>query len=90
MDGRSDKYFVAAYKGMYEELKAKGFKPTTNVTDKDCSEVVQDYINSQNESWPLVEPNNEQVNAVEQAIQTFKNDFIPGLSSVNTDFPLQL
>ena len=68
MKGRSDECFVTAYKEMYEELEAKGFKHTLNITDNECSKAVQTYINLLNVSWTLVEPNNQQVNAAEQAI----------------------
>ena len=37
-----------------------------------------------------MEPSNHRVNAAERAIQTFKNHFISGLSSSDTDWPLQL
>ena len=37
---RSDDSFVAAYKEMYEDLEARGFKPTLNVTDNECSKAV--------------------------------------------------
>ena len=90
MKNRSDESFVAAYKDIYEYLESKGFKPTLNVTDNECSKAVQDYINSQKVDWQLVEPNNHRVNAAERAIQTFKNHFISGLCSVDKLFPLQL
>ena len=48
MKSRSDVYFVAAYKEMYEEFEAKGFKPTLNMTGNECSKAVQNYIISQN------------------------------------------
>ena len=86
----SDESFVAAHKEMYEELEAKGFNPTLNVTDNEYSKAVQNYINSQNVSWQLVEPNNHWVNTSKRSIQTFKNHFISGLCSVNACFPLQL
>ena len=60
---RSDESFVAAYKEMYKELEAKGFKPTLNVTDNKCSKVVKNYIASTNVGYLLVEPDNHHVNA---------------------------
>jgi hypothetical protein len=38
----------------------------------------------------LVEPHNHQVNAAEQAIQTFKDAFIAALATTDSDFSLQL
>ena len=37
---RSNESFVEAYKDMYEELEGRGFKPTLNVTDNECSKTV--------------------------------------------------
>ena len=90
MKSRSDECFVAAYKDMYEYLESRGFKPKLNVMDNECSKAVQKYIDSQNVSWQLVEPDNHRVNAAEKAIQTFKNHFLAGLASVDAGFPLQL
>ena len=90
MKSRSDESFIEAYKEMYKELDTKGFKPTLNVTDNECSKAVQNYITSQNVGYLLVEPNNHRVNAAKRAIQTFKNHFISGLCSVNDGFMLQL
>ena len=89
MKSRSNESFVEAYREMYEELKSKGFKPTLNVTDNECSKVVRNYITSQNVDYLLVEPNNHRANAAKRAIQTFKNHFISGRSSVSTGFPIQ-
>jgi hypothetical protein len=38
----------------------------------------------------LVEPHNHRMNAVERAIQTFKDAFIPALTTTDSEFPLQL
>ena len=46
MKNKSDDSFVEAYKEMYEDLKARGFKPTLNVTDNKC-------VLKQNKSIPL-------------------------------------
>ena len=79
MKSRSDESFVEAYREMYEELKAKGFKPTLNVTDNECSKEVQEYITSLNVHYLLVKPNKHRANAAKRAIQIFKNHFISGL-----------
>ena len=71
MKSRTDKSFVKAYKEMYEDPEARGFKPTLNVTDNECSKAVQNYITSQNVNYQLVEPDNHHANASERAIQTF-------------------
>ena len=90
MTNRPDESFVPAYKEISEYLGTKGFKPTLNVTDIECSKAVQNYINSQGVAWQLVEPDNHQVHVAERAIQTFKTHFISGLCSVDKNFWLQL
>ncbi len=90
MKSRSDACMVAAYKEVYEYLESVGQKPTLNVTDNEASKAVQNYIQSKNVDWQLVEPDNHRVNAAERAIQTFKNHFLAGLATVDKAFPLQL
>ena len=51
MTKRSDESFVQAYKEINEYVGTKGFKPTLNVTDSECSKAVQNYINSQGVAW---------------------------------------
>ena len=46
MKNRSDESFVEAHKEMFEELEAKGFKPTLNISDNELSKTVQKYITS--------------------------------------------
>ena len=44
MKSRTDESYVEAYKEMYEELEANGFKPTLNGTDNERSKAIQNYI----------------------------------------------
>ena len=90
MKSHNDQCMVAAYKDIYNHLAEAGHKPKLNVTDKECSKAIQNYIMSQNVDWQLVEPDNHKINAAERAIQTFKNYFLVGLASVDAGFPLQL
>ena len=54
MKNRSDESFVEAYREMYEELEARGFKPKLNVIDNESSKAVQRYITSQNVHYLVV------------------------------------
>ena len=40
--------------------------------------------------WKIVEPENHQVDAEERSIQTFKNNFIGGLCTTESDWQVQL
>ena len=90
MKDRSNKSFLASYKDVYEYLEGRGYKPTLNVTDNEFSKAVQNYVSSQDVNWKLVETDNHQVNAAERAIQTFKNNFISGLCTIDPIYHLQL
>ena len=65
----------------------RGFKPIFNIIDNVASEAITVYLREENIKVQLVEPHNNQVNASERAIQTFKNNFIAGLSIVDEKFP---
>jgi hypothetical protein len=81
---------ITAFDSIFTELKNKGFKPQLNITDNQAVAALKDYLAKEQCAWQFVEPNNHRVNAAERAIQTFKNHFISGLCTTDTDFPLQL
>ena len=87
---RSDASMVEAYQDVYKYLEDRGFKPQFNVTDNKCSKAIKDFLKQQQATIQIVEPDNHRVNAAERAIQTFKNHFIAGLSTVDKNFPMQL
>ena len=68
LKSRTDECMVTAYKEIYKYLNEKGFKPTLNVTDNECSKSLQNYMLSQNVDWQMVEPDNHRVNAAKRAI----------------------
>ena len=59
--------------------------------DNECSKVIKTFIgNENNATLQFVEPHKHRVNAAERSIQTFKNNFVSGLCTVNKLFPMQL
>jgi hypothetical protein len=80
---------VTAFTEVITTLKARGYHPTLNVMDNECSAAVEKYIRSVNISI-LVPPHNHRVNAAERAITTFKEHFIAALATVDMHCPLQL
>jgi hypothetical protein len=53
-----------------------------------ATKTIQTYLEANDINiLQLVEPHNHRVNAAEQAIQTFKNHMIAGLSTCNEQFP---
>ena len=86
----TDKSIIEAFNTVFTDLKERGYKPTFNVTDNQATRPLKEYLKQEDCKWQFVEPHNHRVNAAERAIQTFKNHFIRGLCSTDTDWPLQL
>ena len=85
-----DETIITAFTEVFKESVEKGYTPTFNVTDNQATTPIKAFLKKKNCNWQFVEPSNHRVNAAERAIQTFKNHFISGLSSTDTDWPLQL
>ena len=75
---------------MRKLLSSRGLTPRTHVLDNECSKVLKEYIEEENETFQLVPPNLHRRNAAERAMQTFKNHFIAGIVSTHNDFPLHV
>ena len=71
-------------------LTSRGLKPKLHILDNECSETFISFMLSVDENYQLVPPHIHRRNAVEISIQTFKNYFIAGLSSVHKLFPMHL
>eukprot|EP00804_Cyclotella_cryptica_P011139 CCRYP_020834-RA/>CCRYP_020834-RA protein AED:0.37 eAED:0.22 QI:0/0/0/0.66/1/1/3/0/880 len=85
-----DETIIKAFDKVFQDLKSKGFKPMFNVTDNQAATPIKNCLRNENTTWQFVEPNNHRVNAAERAIQTYKNHFICGLCTTDSDWPLQL
>ena len=75
---------------MRKLLCSRGLTPRMHVLDNECSKVLKEYIEEENETFQLVPPHLHQRNVAERAIQTFKNHFIAGMVSTHKDSPLHL
>ncbi len=86
LDNRS---IYKAYKELFENLEAKGYKPKMNIMDNQATKYINKFPTAK-DCLQVVEPHNHWVNAAERAIQTFKDAFIAALASTDSEFPLQL
>ena len=86
----TDETIIKAFRQVFEELETKGYTPTFDVTDNQATTPIKEFLKKKHCKWQFVEPANYRVNAAERAIQTFKNHFISGLSSTDSEWPLQL
>ena len=76
------------YMSLYEMLKARGNAPKTFILDNETSSLLLNAFEKENLQYQLVPPHMHRRNAAEKAIQTWKQHFISGLSSVHPQFPL--
>jgi hypothetical protein len=79
-----------AYKKYFQDLTAKGFKPKLNVMDNQATKHIKKFLTKNNCKLQVIKPHNQQVNATERVIRTFKAAFFAALATTNSDFPLQL
>jgi hypothetical protein len=90
MKSRSDTEAIRAYTKIYDELTAKGLKPTFQTMDNEASTALKHFLHSKDIECQLVAPHVHQQNAAERVIQTFKNNFITMPCSTDKQFPIHL
>jgi hypothetical protein len=82
--------WVKAYDHIHQELTIKGFRPKLQTLDNEASSALKNFFTANDVEYQLVPPHCHRRNAAERAIQTFKEHFVAGLSSVDPTFPLHL
>jgi hypothetical protein len=90
MKYRSASEWVKAYDHIHKELTAKCFKLKLQTLDNEASAALKHFFTANGVEYQLVPPHCHRRNAAERAIQTFKEQFVAGLSSVDPTFPLHL
>jgi hypothetical protein len=91
MKSSSASEWLKSYGHIHQELTPRGFKPKIQTLDNDASSALKIFFFTENDvQYQLVPPHRHRRNAAEQAIRTFKENFVSGLASVGPDFPLHL
>jgi hypothetical protein len=90
MKSRSASEWVKAYDTIHQEFTIKGFKPKLQTLDNETSTALKNFFTVNDIAYQLVPPHFHRRNAAERAIQTFKQHFVAGLSSVDPASPLHL
>jgi hypothetical protein len=90
MKNRSDTEAIRAYTRIYEELTAKGLKPTFQLIYNEVSKALKLFLHSNNIQFQLVPPHVHRKNASERSIQTFKNRLVATLCSTDKQFPIHV
>ena len=70
------------------DLKTRGINPGYHVMYNEASIALKKKMTIINIKYQLVTPGNHKANNVERSIQTFKNNFIEGICSVDMEFHL--
>jgi hypothetical protein len=90
MKSRSALEWVKAYHIIHQELTVKGFRPRLQTLDNEASTALKNFFTANDVDFQLVPPQCHCRNAAERAIQTFKEHFVAGFSSVDPTFTLHL
>jgi hypothetical protein len=90
MPTRTGKSMADAYQKLHTTLCQAGLKPRTQLLDNECPSEMKQFMKEQGIEYQLVPPGIHRRNAAERAIRTFKNHFIAGLCSVDSNFPIHL
>ena len=80
---RTDGAMIAAFKDILATLNTRGYEPTLNVMNNECSKAVEAHIRSNNMDIHLAPPHNHRVNVAKRPIATFKEHFISALTTVD-------
>jgi hypothetical protein len=90
MKNRTDGEMLRAYTSLHKQLTIAGLKPKLQVMDNECSKSFRQYLTDEDINIQLVPPHLHRQNATERVIQAFKEHFLAGLCSVDTQFPMHL
>jgi hypothetical protein len=92
MKSRSASEWVKAFGEVFQELTSRGFKPKRQTMDNEASAALKNNFTEQDMPYQMVPPHCrcQRRNAAERATRTFKEHFVAGLASVDTDFPMHL
>eukprot|EP00957_Ditylum_brightwellii_P055189 4183804-Ditylum_brightwellii.AAC.1 len=69
-------------------MKTKGYKPKLHKLDNETSHELKAWIEGQQTTVQYTPPDMHRTNATEKAIQTWKNHFLAGLTSLPAKFPI--
>ena len=81
---------IKTFAKIFTKMEQQGHKPRLNITDNQAVAPLKRYLAQKNCKWKFVEPSNHRVNAVERAIQIWKNHIISGMCSTDREWPRQL
>ena len=73
---------------IYDTLAKRGCAPTTFILDNEASSSLLNAFEKEKITYQLAPPHMHRRNAIERAIETWKEHFIAGLSTTHPEYPL--
>jgi hypothetical protein len=90
MKSKSAYEWFEAFGSILQELNSRGLKPKLQTMDNEASSALKTYFTEHDMTYQLVPPHCHRCNASERTIRTFKEHFVTGFSSVDTDLPMHI
>ena len=90
MKSQGEAELIRAYSVLHSKITNWGLRPKFQIIDNKCPAGLKDYMRREGITFQLVSPHLNRTNSSEQAIQTFKDHLIAGITSCDTEFPLHL
>jgi hypothetical protein len=81
---------LRVYQKLHTYLTRWGFQPHTHWLDNEGSGALKRWNNQQQVTFQVVSPHMHRPNAAKCAIHTWKNHFVVGLCSTDSNFPMHL
>ena len=78
------------YHKLHRLLTNRSLKPSQQILENECINVLKTFMTEVNENFQLVPPHVHHMNSAERVIRNFREHFIAGLASTHKDFPLHL
>ena len=79
-----------AYHKLHNLFTNRGLKHSLHIMNNECPNVLIRFMREVNDKFQLVPTHIHHINSEEQAIRTFKEHLIAGLSSTHKEFPLHI
>jgi len=89
MRTKTKESILEAYTDVYNTLRSAGLKTQLQIMDNECSELLKEFMRTEDIAHQQVPPGNHRANAAERAIRTAKNHFIAGISTTPGNFPVR-
>ena len=87
MKSRSKHKLIRAYSSLQSKLTKRGLRPTFQTLYNEFPAALKSFMRKEGITFKLVPSHLNHTNAVERAIQTFKDHFLQPLAAVTQTFP---